>query len=180
MEALNTWYIAFILKARTILVALLCPAVYHVRMATQDNYVKTALRLPRELHAKLQDAADATSKSMNAEIVSRLDKSFDSPEHAVLLSAFERLNTDLARLEIEKLAEKAQAARFAFDLRSVCEQLLPHVTSNSEREQLRGFISEASTVVHGASDFESQLVKRIEELTETIRKRNKRSADKPV
>lgn len=137
------------------------------------------VRMQPELKERLEASAQQAGRSLNAEIVARLEGSFSTPEHAILLSAFERLNTDLARLEIEKLTEKAQAARFAFDLRSVCEQLLPHVTSNAEKEQLRGFISDASAVIHGAADFDSQLVKRIEALTETIRKRNARPADSP-
>lgn len=137
------------------------------------------LRMPVELRDRIAEQAKNNGRSMNSEIIGRLEGSFSTPEYAILLSAFERLNTDLARLEIEKLTEKAQAARFAFDLRFVCEQLLPHVTSNAEKEQLRGFISDASAVIHGAADFDSQLVKRIEALTETIRKRNARPADSP-
>lgn len=52
--------------------------VYHHAMATQDDYVKTALRLPRALHAAIQAAADASSKSMNAEIIARLQRTDES------------------------------------------------------------------------------------------------------
>lgn len=41
-------------------------------MATQDDYVKTALRLPRELHASLLKDAEEAGRSMNAEIIDRL------------------------------------------------------------------------------------------------------------
>ena len=34
--------------------------------------IKTALRLPRELHAELQATADDNARSLNAEIVQRL------------------------------------------------------------------------------------------------------------
>ena len=116
---------------------------------------------------------------MNAEIVARLEKSFSTPEHEILLSAFDRLNTELARVEIEKITEQAQTALFALNLRAVCEQLLPHATSPQAEEELRGFISSASAVIHGARDIESQFGKRIEALTETIRKRNARPTNKP-
>ncbi len=37
---------------------------------------KTALRLPRELHAAVKEAAEHNNRTMNAEIVSRLSESF--------------------------------------------------------------------------------------------------------
>ncbi|WP_261522966.1 Arc family DNA-binding protein [Burkholderia multivorans] len=43
----------------------------------QDDYLKTALRLPRDLHARIQEAAQQHSRSMNAEIVHRLAISLD-------------------------------------------------------------------------------------------------------
>lgn len=42
-----------------------------------DRYTRITLRLPKELHALLQTSADETSKSMNAEIVARLEQSFN-------------------------------------------------------------------------------------------------------
>lgn len=39
---------------------------------TQQDYIKTALRLPRELHAEIQDAAERQGRTMNAEILARL------------------------------------------------------------------------------------------------------------
>ncbi|MDD3016774.1 MAG: Arc family DNA-binding protein [Comamonas sp.] len=44
-----------------------------------ERYTRITLRIPKELHAKLQDAADATSKSMNAEIIGRLEGTFAIP-----------------------------------------------------------------------------------------------------
>ena len=46
------------------------------QLTPQDDYIKTALRLPREVHAQIQQAAAASGRSMNAEIVSRLEASF--------------------------------------------------------------------------------------------------------
>lgn len=41
----------------------------------QDDYIKTALRLPRDLHAEIKDAAEYHGRSMNAEIIARLESS---------------------------------------------------------------------------------------------------------
>lgn len=47
-------------------------------MATsyQDDYMKTALRLPRELHAQLMEAARERGRSFNSEVIDRLQASF--------------------------------------------------------------------------------------------------------
>jgi len=42
----------------------------------QQDIQKTALRVPRELHTKIHEAADSNGRSMNAEIVHRLESSF--------------------------------------------------------------------------------------------------------
>jgi len=38
----------------------------------QDDYIKTALRLPPDLHAEIKSAAEYHGRSMNAEIIARL------------------------------------------------------------------------------------------------------------
>lgn len=45
-------------------------------MATQDDYIRTALRVPPELHAKLHESAKENNRTFNAEIVARLEKTF--------------------------------------------------------------------------------------------------------
>lgn len=55
-------------------------------MATQDDFVKTALRLPRSLHAHIQAAAAAAGRSMNAEIIDRLQADPDGAALAVMLT----------------------------------------------------------------------------------------------
>lgn len=41
-----------------------------------DRYTRITLRIPKDLHQSLQESADATSKSLNAEIINRLSASF--------------------------------------------------------------------------------------------------------
>ena len=52
-------------------------------MATQDDYIRVTLRIPKDLHSQLADAAEETSKSMNAEIIARLNGSFGSQDSAI-------------------------------------------------------------------------------------------------
>lgn len=66
-------------------------------MATQDDFIKTALRLPRGLHTTLQAAAESSGKSMNAEIIARLQS---NPEAVAATTILAKLN-DLEDVLIE-------------------------------------------------------------------------------
>lgn len=75
-------------------------------MATQDEYIKTALRLPRDLHKQVQDSAEMKGRSMNAEIIERLAQSFEehpvsTDKNVMILSVIERLEGMLAAKELE-------------------------------------------------------------------------------
>ena len=82
------------------------------RIAKQIDYLKTALRLPRDLHTKIHEAADSSGRTMNAEIVSRLERTFfedfarldDSPSEA----------KDIDDLFVE-ITQKIEAVKFAMD-----------------------------------------------------------------
>lgn len=47
-----------------------------IKKATQKDYVKTALRLPPDLHTALHTAAADGDRTYNAEIVNRLRSTF--------------------------------------------------------------------------------------------------------
>ncbi|MBU9146472.1 type II toxin-antitoxin system HicB family antitoxin [Burkholderia multivorans] len=73
----------------------------------QDDYTKLQVRLPKQLHAKLQDAAANTGKSMNAEIIERLDETFEGDERVeTLTSALKSLLESHESLEAMKNAYK--------------------------------------------------------------------------
>lgn len=46
-------------------------------MATQDDFIRTALRVPPDLHKQIHEAAEKSNRTFNAEIVARLQQSFD-------------------------------------------------------------------------------------------------------
>jgi hypothetical protein len=48
-------------------------------MANQDDFIRTALRVPPSLHKQLHDAAKTANRTFNAEIVDRLQASFQPP-----------------------------------------------------------------------------------------------------
>jgi hypothetical protein len=115
-------------------------------MANQDDYIKTALRLPRDIHAKLLGAADATGKSMNAEIIARLESSFSGgAESASLLATIARLNLDIAMGELDKQAHEVDAANLALSLKEACELLLSYLkeSDDAKHKMVKSFMSQA-------------------------------------
>lgn len=45
-------------------------------MANQDDFIRTALRVPPDLHKQIHDAARSSNRTFNAEIIARLQESF--------------------------------------------------------------------------------------------------------
>lgn len=58
-------------------------------MALQDEYIKTALRLPPDLHERVHQAADKAGRSFNSELIARLAGSFEAGDVQVRLAAIE-------------------------------------------------------------------------------------------
>lgn len=86
----------------------------------EDKYTRITLRIPRELHSKLELEADKTSKSMNAEIVARLEQSFNgnAPKEAagyvtdpVSLEKFILVNEEYRKLLDEKIDDLIKTFR---------------------------------------------------------------------
>lgn len=48
----------------------------------KDRYTRITLRIPKDLHALLQEQADLTSKSMNAEIINAIQSHYRALEQA--------------------------------------------------------------------------------------------------
>lgn len=46
-----------------------------IQKKTQHNYVQSALRLPPELRDEIKEAAELSGRTMNAEIIARLQES---------------------------------------------------------------------------------------------------------
>ena len=67
-------------------------------MDTDDKYTRITLRIPKDLHSRLSGVAEDSSKSLNAEIVGRLQQSFE-PEYqpSEIEEAFKMMSKDLIR-----------------------------------------------------------------------------------
>lgn len=95
----------------------------------QDDYLKTALRLPRNLHAKIQEAGLASGRSMNAEIVARLEAGFDdSPEKIIqaldFAKAINEYGDAIKQLVSQDLERKSMLVAIGNDLRRVANETL--------------------------------------------------------
>lgn len=51
----------------------------------QDDYIRTALRVPPDLHKRIHEAADKAGRSFNAELIDRLSSTFDQESTVKLL-----------------------------------------------------------------------------------------------
>lgn len=78
-------------------------------MDEEDRYTRITLRLPKDLDRKLQESADATSKSKNAEIIARLEQSLSGADPAAAIDAISRLEVDLSDKD-ERLDETERLA----------------------------------------------------------------------
>jgi hypothetical protein len=80
-------------------------------MGEQDDYFRTQIRFPPELHAKLKEAQKDSKRSFNAEIITRLEASFE-PSGEDLLAQLPAELSALIRLlliELVKLVRKKSA-----------------------------------------------------------------------
>ena len=76
----------------------------------QKNFVKTALRLPRELHAAVHEAAQKNGRSYNSELVERIQGSFEIAEKAsteALMLEMRRTQLLLRRSQVQADASSA-------------------------------------------------------------------------
>lgn len=85
-------------------------------MDKDDRYTRITLRIPKDLHAKLSEAADDTSKSMNAEIIARLEDSVlrDTPADELVSASKAKELAALARQDLSEAIRK----EVILDLRS--------------------------------------------------------------
>jgi len=85
-----------------------------------DTHTRITLRLPKALHQRLQAGADATSKSMNAEIVARLEESYRSDQQPAALLA---LTYTLANVEMDLQAARIDTLELVRHLKFTLECL---------------------------------------------------------
>lgn len=119
--------------------------VYRQCMDNEDRYTRITLRIPKDLHQQLAEAAEATSKSMNAEIVARLAESFSDARYRQDMT--ERLETLQAK--INDLSVKIALLDFEYDeaRRAVMEM------ADREETERKLSLEERMTVMNRCRDI---------------------------
>lgn len=94
------------------------------QISDQSDYLKTALRLPRDLHAHIQEAAEEAGRSQNAEIVARLASSFEqNPNAEALQLQIQHLEQRIKDLKHGLLLEATLGALTAFSLKELSHKI---------------------------------------------------------
>lgn len=88
-----------------------------------DRYTRITLRIPKDLHAALAAEADATSKSLNAEIIARLAASIEQPDLSSLKLARGRGDAPNIVDEIAAKLAEAPAEKLALPLAEIVDDL---------------------------------------------------------
>lgn len=116
-------------------------------MDTDNRYTRITLRIPKELHSLLTDEAEKTSKSLNAEIVARLERSIESDRIGLTRDAIDTLGLQsiltLTLLEGLDTSEFTDSQLMAVDgLRQVSERISTRMRLNKTGDKLIGYNSE--------------------------------------
>jgi hypothetical protein len=102
------------------------------RMAKQDDFIKTALRLPRGLRDEIKAAADAAGHSMNDEIIDRIRLGPEQVAATAILakiSEFDAALRDAAKKQGDALWRVIERAE------TVCDQADQMLAAGREPEE---------------------------------------------
>lgn len=105
--------------------------VHYPRMSREDPQFK--LRMPLELKARIEQAAKDSRRSLNAEIVARLEESFVEPEKYALTT---RIRREALSEEEAEQAPDSEATHKLTDqqLWDVINEVLDSVTGRERRQ----------------------------------------------
>lgn len=123
--------------------------VYHAHMSREDPQMK--IRLPAELKDQIEAASKELGRSMNMEIVARLQRSFEmdqAVEQVAFEHGFERTSLEL---EIERLRRLLEEQKLQVP------QALEQHTKAVAAEVLKHLYSEAGETIEAARRAASEL-----------------------
>ena len=119
-----------------------------------ERYTRITLRIPRELHTRLQGEADKRSRSQNAEIIERLEGSFspalDIGRH--LQSLVARYEQELAEAEVDKHILYLMLVEVAFNQKVFANTLRVYESTIPEAlELITQWEADTATLLNEAS-----------------------------
>lgn len=132
-------------------------------MDSDDRYTRITLRIPKELHTQITQAAEETSKSANAEIVARLQESFspkpDATELEGRIAGMElramatELSLSAAVLQLLQQLPK-QDADLEGDVRSFSQEMLDRIGAYGDIQARFDELLSKLPSLKGATTFE--------------------------
>ena len=96
-------------------------------MATQDDYIRTALRVPSALHRAIHESAAGGNRTFNAELIARLQASFEPSDTEQLRD----LQLAVARAQVESLAAQREAMQYSMALMYIAGRIPPGVLDDA-------------------------------------------------
>lgn len=133
-------------------------------MAQQDDFIRTALRVPPDLHKSIHEAAKVAGRTFNAEIVHRLQLSFEQASEA------SQVTPDLwARVsELEHLRAKLQREYAVLQGQAlhVAEEIANLLTTGAPDAELKMRYAERSSIGTARYTLERAMAKVSSELAD--------------
>lgn len=84
--------------------------VHHTDMAEETSFTQFKLRLPAALHARLEQAAAASGRSITAEMITRLDRSLKSIDDMVIEHRLAEMQVNgFALMDLERQRDEMKA-----------------------------------------------------------------------
>ena len=96
-------------------------------MATQDDYIRTALRVPSALHRAIHESVAGGNRTFNAELIARLQASFEPSDTEQLRD----LQLAVARAQVESLAAQREAMQYSMALMYIAGRIPPGVLDDA-------------------------------------------------
>lgn len=163
-----------------------------VTKKSQDDYKKTALRLPQELHESLHAAASSSGRSYNAEIVARLEESLAKQqaaagiptEIAAYLAALQNrslmldMRADMLKMRLESIGARVIAITkrtVGVDTSELSDAELERM--ESEIEELREAETEMDTIRGELKNLQVQRHEVLQHLTSMESAVSKKAAE---
>lgn len=133
---------------------------------TADKFV---VRLPDGMREQIAEVAKANNRSMNAEVVARLQDSLEGNAQSDVAYVIKRLQVEMLFLEAKYFRERSLAYRFANALRYVAEHGEIPVWHEPGTEELMSLVyksvKERKNAYYEGKDVLSALPGAVEELT---------------
>jgi hypothetical protein len=127
---------------------------------SQDDFHKTGLRLPKDLHMRLHEAAAESGRSYNAEIVARLQQSFNlEPLKEAKRDELEKLVNELIDHKMAKFSAKVGAAAPSGAVKPT-EKSIPELLNDLEVDSKKSYVMRKAREEQMASEKSASSKKR--------------------